>query len=904
VGRFDSSRRRYALECAAVFVVVGVWFALTGANTVGKLGARNVSDVGLVLAAFGASVACISNAGTRFRHRRVWLLLGLSAGSWGVGQVVWTYYEVIAGRQVPFPSIADIGYLTAVPLAAAGLLMLPSGTRSMAGRLRTLLDGLLIAGSVLLISWQLVLVRVYQARTGHLFTDVVSLSYPIGDVVIVTIVAYAVLRARQSNERISAALAMVGFALFCLAVADSGFAYLTATNSYSSGNVIDTGWFAGYLLLLLAARTPSARRTDWQDSFEPARPKGILLPFVAVLAALATSVEELARGVHSGPFVAWTRSTIIALLVGRQILTVRENVSLTKDLEIRVVQLRASEQRFEALVQQSSDVVTLVDAEGVVLYQSESVFRHFGYPASSIKGHPISDVFTDEGAVRFRETLAHVISHPDEVTIVELPVRHSSSRLCHAEVAVANLLANPNVQGIVLNIRDMSERKALSDQLLHQAHHDSLTELANRALFRDHLEQVVCEDRARSPRGAVLFLDLDGFKEINDSLGHAAGDLLLAQVAERLQSCVRPGDMVARLGGDEFGVLTEGVESIRDAHALAIRILSALNQPFTVESGEVHVRASIGIATTEPGVENADQLLRNADLAMYRAKTLGGGMVERYIPEMHVELLQRIELEGDLRRAIGRGELRLHYQPVVELASCATTGFEALIRWNHPDKGVVSPKSFIGTAERTGLIQPIGRWVLHEGCRQAVIWHEQHPDRAPLTVSVNISARQLERGDLIDDVANALRESGLPPQCLVLEMTESVLVEHTETNLEHVRTLKGMGIRLAIDDFGTGYSSLAYLHRFPVDILKIDSAFINRLNATDRDLELVRNILQIGRSLRMATVAEGIETEEQRQMLSELGCEFGQGFYFARPMPPGDTQLWLQGAERAAVPAE
>jgi EAL domain-containing protein (putative c-di-GMP-specific phosphodiesterase class I) len=213
----------------------------------------------------------------------------------------------------------------------------------------------------------------------------------------------------------------------------------------------------------------------------------------------------------------------------------------------------------------------------------------------------------------------------------------------------------------------------------------------------------------------------------------------------------------------------------------------------------------------------------------------------------------------------------------------------------------VDPKSFIGTAERTGLIQPIGRWVLHEGCRQAVLWHEQHPDRPPLTISVNISARQLEAGDLIDDVANALRESGLPPQCLVLEMTESVLVEHTETNLEHVRTLKAMGIRLAIDDFGTGYSSLAYLHRFPVDILKIDSAFINRLNETHRDFELVRNILQIGRSLRMATVAEGIETEEQRQMLCELGCEFGQGYLFARPMPAGDTEEWLRSPERAPM---
>jgi predicted signal transduction protein with EAL and GGDEF domain len=353
--------------------------------------------------------------------------------------------------------------------------------------------------------------------------------------------------------------------------------------------------------------------------------------------------------------------------------------------------------------------------------------------------------------------------------------------------------------------------------------------------------------------------------------------------------------MVARIGGDEFAALLEGAAQV-DAHQLAARILASLTSPFVVDGREVYITASIGIASTDISVEESGQLLRNADLAMYRAKSSGGGAIEHYDPELHAQLLDRMRFEDDLRKALGRGELRLFYQPIMDLRTGLPVGFEALCRWQHPTEGLVTPDRFIGIAEKTGLIQPIGRWVLHEACRQAMIWRSRHPEHGHLTMSVNISARQFQSDDLIDDVANALEESGLPANCLELEMTESVLFEHSEDNITQLSRLKALGIQLAIDDFGTGYSSLAYLHRFSVDVLKIDRTFISQMTEAGGDTELVRSILQIGQSLHMVTIAEGIETERQSELVTGLGCELGQGYLYARPLPVADVDSWLRAS--------
>jgi diguanylate cyclase (GGDEF)-like protein/PAS domain S-box-containing protein len=885
-----------AAKSAIVIALATAWIVGLVSPWNGIGGPKWLSDYGLAVAALAAAASCAQTARRATgRFRLVWAFLGASALSWGLGQCVWTWYEEVQHRNVPFPSLADVGYLGAVPFAVIGLLMFPTGSQNVAGRLRALIDGLMIGGSALLTSWVIVLQKVFQ-QGGDPLSHAISLAYPISDVVIVSLVLYVGLRRRTPSTFRS--LTLLGLGLVGMAFSDSGFAYLTATNQYGSGNLIDIGWFVGYVLLLLAAlQAPST--DDRVDSPAPSKgsPVGMLLPYAAVAVALSTSSIELVKTGRVDPFVSWVRTAIIVAMVVRQVLTLLENRTLTKHLEARLNDLRASEQRFEALVQHSSDVVTVVDADGTVTYQSESILGVFGYDAESLLGASLADILEARSAERLMAALQDVASERKGVRILELEVRHASGRLCHAEITMTNLLANRSVGGIVLNTRDMSERKVLQDQLVHEASHDSLTTLANRALFRDRVEKVLRQNEGHQAKLTVLFLDLDGFKEVNDSLGHAMGDVLLIQVAERLRACVRPIDTVARLGGDEFAVLIADKSSERDGAAVAGRITRALREPFKLEGREIYVGASIGISATDQDVDDADHLLRNADLAMYRAKATGAGGFERYHPRLHVALVERLQLEAELRQAIANGELELHYQPTLELATGEIVGLEALARWKHPRRGFVPPAEFIPLAEQTGLIRRLGRWGLEEACRRLAGWHEQFPAHAQLKMSVNISGRHLEDASLIDDVQAALAVSGLEPGHLVLEMTESVLMGHTDENVDLLGRLKELGVGLAIDDFGTGYSSLAYLHRFPADVIKIDRSFIQRLGGCESDAELLRTIVQLGQSLRMVTVAEGVETAEQALTLQGMGCELAQGFYFHRALTVGRLQQLLAPAD-------
>jgi diguanylate cyclase (GGDEF)-like protein/PAS domain S-box-containing protein len=835
-----------------------------------------------VAATLAATAAC-ANAARKRRHRRMWGLLSASSLSWGIGQMIWTAYESIPPyREVPFPSAADIGYLGAVPLAAAALISLPTVSQSTAGRLRTLLDGMMIAGSLLLTSWVIVLKPVFHAGGDDFLGQAISLAYPAGDVVIATIVLYVLLRVRQTSAAGAVPLGLIGIGLGALAVSDSGFAYLTATNAYSSGNLIDIGWFLGFTTIALAGVRGSKPPVEGDSVAAEGRSLPVLLPYAAVLIALAASSIEVIRVGGSDLVMTWIRTGIVLALVARQIVTLSENLSLTRHLNARLRDLRASEKRFEALVQHSSDVVTVVDGDGVVEYQSESVQRVFGYTAESLVGRSITDLLLAESAERLRKTLAEAATESYATRVIECTLPHLTGRVCHAEMTITNLLENANVGGFVLNTRDISERKTLQDQLIHEAFHDSLTDLANRALFADRVEDFLRRGFRDGNFAAVLFMDLDGFKSVNDSLGHAAGDLLLVQFAERLSECVRPTDLVARLGGDEFAVLIPDQSDYKTPVSIVKRIMRSLKRSFVIDGHEINLSASIGIATTEGGIDSSDQLLRNADLAMYRAKGGEGGYAI-YDPKMHARLVERLQLEADLRRALDLEELVLHYQPTVALASGTITGFEALVRWQHPTRGLVPPDQFIGLAEETGLIRPLGRWVLDQACRELAGWRKAH-GLPWLTVSVNISGYQLHHGGLVPDVSAALATSGLPAHCLVLEMTESVLMDHSEENLELLGSLKEMGVRLAIDDFGTGYSSLSYLHRFPVDILKIDRSFVERLGTSSGDSELVGTIVRLGQSLRMTTIAEGVEELEQVRLLRALGCELAQGFHFSRPI--------------------
>ena len=454
-----------------------------------------------------------------------------------------------------------------------------------------------------------------------------------------------------------------------------------------------------------------------------------------------------------------------------------------------------------------------------------------------------------------------------------------------------------NHAGVALELIELDE------QLRQQAFYDSLTGLPNRALFRDRVEHALALTRADETRPAVLFLDLDDFKTINDSLGHAAGDQLLVTVAARLRSCIREADTAARLGGDEFGILVENVRDTSDPAILAERVIAALAEPVTVEGKEITVTASTGIAVSAGRREDAADLLRDADAAMYRAKKAGKGRYEIFEPSMHAAALRRLELKADLQSAVERGELALLYQPIVDLETSRTQELEALIRWRHPVRGLVAPAEFIGLAEETGLIVEMGAWAIGEACRQAKLWQDAARGDAPIGVSVNLSPRQLQEPSLVAVVAAALAASRLDPRALTVEITETVLMERTELVVERLNGLRALGVRIAIDDFGTGYSSLSYLTRFPVDTIKIAKPFIDEIDSESRNSALADAIIRMSDSLGLRTIGEGIERAAQRNRLQELGCELGQGYLFAAPMSPTEVRDLLSGERsvRAAV---
>jgi diguanylate cyclase (GGDEF)-like protein/PAS domain S-box-containing protein len=607
----------------------------------------------------------------------------------------------------------------------------------------------------------------------------------------------------------------------------------------------------------------------------------------ALNAAVADSTRES----------AWPAVLLLLIVGPLAALIARRILKRTQQTE----QEQAWQARFQSLIQSASDVIMIIDSKGAIQYATQAIERVLGRTATDVNGTLVIDLIHPADVVSARSGLVSTAVSNGKVTGSEYRMRHGDGHWVFAEVHAANLHHDPAVRGTVLTIRDVSERKALEAQLTHQALHDSLTGLANRALFNDRLGHALARTRRGGSDLAVIVVDLDEFKLVNDTHGHQAGDAVLAQVGHRLLACIREGDTAARLGGDEFAILLEDVTP-EEVAPISARILAAFDEPVAVGEGTLLVRASVGVAHGTQGLVDTADFLGCADIAMYAAKDRGRGRLAVFEPGMRMASNERVEATAELRLAIDEGQLEVHYQPIVALPSRAIRGMEALVRWRHPLRGEVMPAEFIPLAERTGLIVPLGEFVLREACRQTRAWQLDQGDAEGLTISVNLSATQLEDAGLVGAVRAALLDSGLDPACLTLEITESFLVHDAEATTARLRELKSLGVRLSIDDFGTGYSSLSYLRRFPIDEIKIDKSFVDVLGSSEPGLALAQSIVRLAHNLQLTTVAEGVEQQGQFSRLAAMGCDEAQGYLFARPLDrDAATDFLRQTAERLPI---
>jgi diguanylate cyclase (GGDEF)-like protein/PAS domain S-box-containing protein len=543
-----------------------------------------------------------------------------------------------------------------------------------------------------------------------------------------------------------------------------------------------------------------------------------------------------------------------------------------------VRELAAREAEYRMLADNSSDFLARHAPDGSYRYASPASLTITGYAPDELIGTAPSAHVVEDDQERIAEHHEQVLGH-DAPATVAFRLRRKDGQLRWLETTTRAVRDEAAVRELVSVTRDISERKEAELELSHAALHDSLTGLPNRALFLDRLGLALRRTERRSGSVAVLFGDLDRFKIVNDSLGHDAGDRLLVDVAKRIAAALRPADTVARFGGDEFTILCEDIAGEIEAATIAQRIVDVFREPFVLEDGEVFLAISLGIAIARGDDDRAADLIRDADAAMYRAKERGKGRYEIFDEAMRADAVARLETESALRRALDRNELRLHYQPEIDLATGAIAGYEALVRWEHPVRGLLGPGAFLPLAEETGLIVGIGEWVLREACTDARRWTQ------PLTLSVNVSARQLAQHDLVAMVRRALSETGTDPSTVCLEITESAVMESGAATTAQLRALKSLGVRLAIDDFGTGFSSLAHLRRFPVDVLKIDGTFVSGLGDQPQDASIAAAVISLAHALGLTTVAEGVETDEQVTILRRLGCDRGQGHLFAPPLP-------------------
>lgn len=839
----------------------------------------------LLASGWATAAGAMAASRSRSRERLAWSVMAAGSGFWVIGQIAWMYFEVVLRSEPPMASWLDVAFLAAPILWSAAMMLFvvpPAGLRT---QIRGGLEAIMIVGAAFLPAWMLIIEPLAAQSTESPAVVAVNLMYPLLDTMVLGTALFALTRPRlRSTGRLS----VVASGLVIMSIADASYWYLTTAGLWQETNVTDSLWISGFAVMALG--TVAAPRSIDNDQTRMRRWWLTMSPSLVYAIGIIATFCALAIG-NRGRVTAWELLGIILLVAigtAQRFAVMIENHHLTHGLETQVSrrtrQLAARERYFHSLVRFSSDIVTVVDPSLNIVWVSEAARTVYGVEPDALIGTPMTGR-NDPGE------LARAIR--SGLTEVQWQLKDPDGQTRWAHSTISDLRSDPDVMAYVVNTRDVTEQVVLESQLRHQAFHDPLTGLPNRALFTVRVTEALVQAKDTGAITAVAVVDLDGFKRVNDSHGHHAGDSVLQEVSTHLTNRLGPGIMVARLGGDEFAVLIENVGSVADAERIGTEISVHLRNEVTVGATAFETTGSVGVALAGPDENRTlNDLLRDADIAMYRAKSSRGHGAKVFNEQMHKEVSDSFAMEVDLRCALNEDQLRLFYQPVYAIDTAQIEGFEALIRWAHPTRGLVPPIEFIPVAESTGLIRPIGEWVMRTAIQQLREWSRTFSDGGRLTMSINVSAEQLSTDAFVSALSEEIERSGIAPNRLTVEITESIVVTENAEVVDRIRQISALGVRVAIDDFGTGYASIANLRQLPIDTLKIDKQFV--AEGTELDEGLLGPMLQIGHAFGLSIIAEGIETSEQRERLRQLGCPLGQGYLFSPPLPASSVHELLQ----------
>jgi diguanylate cyclase (GGDEF)-like protein/PAS domain S-box-containing protein len=853
-----AGRARVLVALAAV--LTAVYFVLPAST--------NAEALRVVAPAIAAAAVLIGIASFQPRQTLPWALLAISLAGLAASNLIWStlYFR----QNETFPSMADAFHLMAAAtlVVAMGLLgREASADDDSLGSIETAIISIAVGLGV----W-LAVVEPYLADGGLPFGDRVwAVMVPMLEALAL---AVALRTTIQTRLRVPAPLLLAsGIAL--LLVADVLRSLAELRDDFGPGGVVAALAIPAPLIIAAAALDPTmAQRGPSSISIRALGFGRVVWLSVAALAPLTVLLTLIVADI--GTAATRALAAVCAIVVVSLALTRMWRLVAT----VRTLTERKGQDRLAAMVEHSSDVVMLVDERGLIRYASPGLASTLGHRASDWNGRSLIDLVASDDRGSAAGELQRVVDKGHGGTVkFEVSLVRVDGQRRRMEATAANLLGGDAVDGVVATFRDVTEQRNLERQLSHRAFHDELTGLANRALFLDRMDHALRVSRPNTDPVVVLFVDLDDFKSVNDALGHGVGDQMLRAIADRIRLVAGPGDTPARLGGDEFAILLEDRGGVDRALDIAEALLRLLHEPVSLAGYDLAVLASVGVAVAAPGMTTAG-LLRDADIAMYEAKRAGKSQIKIFDPAMRLTATRHLEFRSDLGTAIERDQLRLAYQPMIDLRTGQVVGAEALLRWAHPTRGEVSPAEFIPIAERAGLIVPLGNWVMEHSIRRAARWQE----RGPQQLSVNVSALQIRAPEFVEQIRTAMHDHRLDPARVTLEITETMLVEEIESASGSLAELRDLGVRIAIDDFGTGYCSLSYLQRFPVDVVKIDRQFIHELGDVPRTSALARMILQMTAGLDVVSVAEGIERPSQLAELRSLGCDLGQGYLLSAPL--------------------